>query len=326
VNNRRKLLIALGAGALAAPFDVSAQQPQRVYRVGFLFAGVLAQRPQVQGLWDRLRELGYVSGKNFLIEVREAKGKTEMLPDLAKDLVSWKPDVIVAVTAPSVAAAQSATSTIPIVMAIVGDLSRYGFVKNFARPEGNITGPTLYFVALNGKRVQLLKELLPHVSRVGILWNAMNAYGADVQQAEAAAKTLGVQLRLLPFQGPNDLQRALASAVVQRSGALLILSDPVTFDHRAEIIAFAAEKRIPTFHQWSEETYEGGLANYGASSYEEYRRVAPYVEKIFKGAKPGDLPIEQPTVFDMVINMKTAKALGVKIPHSILVQATKVID
>jgi len=258
--------------------------------------------------------------------MREAEGKTERLPDLAKELVSWKPDVIVAVTPPSVAAAQSATRSIPIVMAITGDISRYGFVKNVARPEGNITGTTSYFGALHGKRLQLLKEMLPHVSRIGVLWNAKNAYGTTVQQVEESAKMLGVQVRSLPFQGPNDLESGLIGAIRERCEALLVLSDAVTFDLRAKVIAFSAEKRLPTFYQFPEEAYEGGLAAYGVNLLEEYRRVGPYVDKILKGVKPSELPIEQPTVFEMVINVKTAKALGIKIPNSILLRADKVIE
>jgi len=326
MNNRRKLLVALGAGALSAPFGSFAQQQGKMWRIGFLFAGTLAQRPQAQGFWEGLKELGYVPGKNILIEIREAEGKTEKLPDLAKELVSWKPDVIVAVTPPAVAAAQGATRAIPIVMAITGDISRYGFVKNVSRPEGNITGTTSYFGDLNRKRLQLLKEMLPHVSRIGILWNAKNAYGTTVQQVEEPAKMLGVQLRPLPFQGPNDLETALARAIPERCEALLVLSDAVTFDLRAKVIAFAAEKKLPTFYQFPEEAYEGGLAAYGVNLFEEYRRVGPYVDKILKGARPGDLPIEQPTIFEMVINIKTAKTLGIKIPNSILVRADKVIE
>ena len=324
--SRRQLVIALGASSIAAPFGSFAQQQGKVWRIGFLFAGTLAQRPQAQGFWEGLKELGYVPGKNILIEIREAEGKTEKLPDLAKELVSWKPDVIVAVTPPAVAAAQGATRSIPIVMAITGDISRYGFVKNVSRPEGNITGTTSYFDNLNSKRLQLLKEMLPHVSRIGILWNAKNAYGTTVRQVEEPAKMLGVQLRPLPFQGPNDLEAALARAIPERCEALLVLSDAVTFDLRAKVIAFAAEKKLPTFYQFAEEAYEGGLAAYGVNLLEEYRRAAPYVDKILKGARPGDLPIEQPTIFEMVINIKTAKTLGIKIPNSILVRADKVIE
>jgi putative ABC transport system substrate-binding protein len=324
--SRRQLLITLGSSPFVVPFGSLAQQQGKVWRMGFLFAGTLAQRPQVRGFWEGLKELGYIPGKNILIEIREAEGKTERLPDLAKELVSWKPDVIVAVTPPSVAAAQSATRSIPIVMAITGDISRYGFVKNVARPEGNITGTTSYFGALHGKRLQLLKEMLPHVSRIGVLWNAKNAYGTTVQQVEESAKMLGVHVTSLPFQGPNDLESGLIGAIRERCEALLVLSDAVTFDLRAKVIAFSAEKRLPTFYQFPEEAYEGGLAAYGVNLLEEYRRVGPYVDKILKGVKPSELPIEQPTVFEMVINVKTAKALGIKIPNSILLRADKVIE
>jgi putative ABC transport system substrate-binding protein len=325
MNNRRKLVIALGASALAAPFG-SFAQPQRVYRVGFLFAGTLAQRPQAQGFWQGLQELGYIPGKNIAIEIREAEGNLARLPGLAKELVSWKPDVVVAVTAAAIAAAQGATRSIPIVMAITNDPIKFGFVKNLARPESNITGPSLNFVEMYDKRLQLLNEMLPHVSRIGVLWNAKNAYGSNVQQVEEAARTLRIQLRLLPFQGLNDIESALVGAARERCGALLVIGDPVTFDHRAAIISFAAAKRLPTFFNLSEAAYDGGLIAYGVNLREEYRRVAPYVDKILKGAKPADLPVEQPTKFELVINGKTAKALGIKIPNSILVQATKVIE
>ena len=326
MNTRRKLVVALGAGALAAPLVTLAQPMQRAYRIGFLFAGTIAQRPQAQGFWDGLRELGYISGKNIVIEMREAEGRTERLPALAKELVSLNLDVLVAVSPPAIAAAQAATRTIPIVMAIVGDLSRYGFVKNLARPEANITGPTLFFRQLSDKRLQLLKEMLPNVSRIGVLWNAKNEYGTDVKQVEEAGKKLGIELKLLPFQGPSDLEMTLAGAVRERCAALLVLTDAVTFDHRAEILSFAAQKRLPTFHQFSEEAYEGGLAAYSVNLREEYRRAAPYVAKILKGAKPGELPVEQPTKFELVVNAKTAKALGIRIPQSILLRADKIIE
>jgi putative ABC transport system substrate-binding protein len=327
LNRRRAIAVfALVGGLLAQPW-VQAQQPEtRVARIGFLFAGTLAQRPQAQGFWQALQELGYTPGKNVVIEVREAVGKTERLPDLANELVSWKPDVLVAVTPAAVTAAQRATSSIPIVMAISFDPIGFNHVRNLAHPDGNITGPSIVFdPTMGGKRLQLLKEIVPNVSRVGAIWNAKNNI-ITPKMLEAAAIALGVQIQSLPFQGPDDLENAFTAAMRERPQALISMGDPVTFDKRAAIIAFAAMQRIPTIYAFADEAVEGGLVGLGVNLREEYRRVAPYVDKILKGAKPAELPVEQSTKVELVVNLKTARQLGITVPQSVLLRADRVIE
>ena len=225
--DRRAVIIGVLSIVLAAPCTSAAQQT-KVYRIGFLFAGTLAQRPQAQGFWEGLQGLGYIPGKDVLIEVREAEGKVERLPQLAEELVSWKPDVLVAVTPAAVTAAQRATATIPIVMAITSDPIGRNHVRNLARPEGNITGPSIIFDLNYGKRLQLLREMLPNLSRVAIVWNKNNMTIPKGLAEEAIS--VGVHLQSLPYQGPDDLIHALTAGMRERPEALLIQSDPVTFD------------------------------------------------------------------------------------------------
>jgi ABC-type uncharacterized transport system substrate-binding protein len=319
-------VFALFGGLFAQPCLQAQQSQIKVARIGFLFAGTLAQRPQAQGFWQGLQELGYTPGKNVVIEVREAEGKAERLPELARELVDWKPDVLVAVTPAAITAAQRATSSIPIAMAITFDPIGFNHVRNLARPEGNITGPAILFdPSAGGKRLQLLKEMLPNLSRVGAIWNVTNNI-ITPKYMEAAAISLGVQIQSLSFQGPEDLENALAAAVRKRPQALISLGDPVTFDKRAAIIAFAAAQRIPAIYAFADEAIEGGLVGYGVNLREEYRRVAPYVDKILKGAKPADLPVEQSTKVELVVNLKTARQLGITIPQSVLLRADRVIE
>ena len=325
---RREFIKAIAGSAAAWPIVAHAQQAERVKRIGFLFAGTLALRPQAQEFWRALHELGYVEGKNVLIEVREARGKIEELPKLAYELISTRPDVLVAVTTPGVAAAKNATQSIPIVMAVVVDPLGSGFVKNLGRPEANITGPS-YTVSpdIMGKRMELFKEVLPERSVIGILWSAKNQLSADlVQVAERAGRLLGSPTLSLPFEGPADLKAGLERAVAAHVNAILVMADPATFDHRREIIDFSLANRIPTFHAFPEETSDGALAAYGASLSEEYRRAAKYVVQILQGAAPADLPIDQATHFKFSLNLKTAKALGLTVPPSLLANADQVIE
>ena len=326
--NRRRVIavFALFGGLFAQPCVQAQQSETRVARIGFLFAGTLAQRPQAQGFWQGLQELGYTPGKNVVIEVREAEGKAERLPELARELVSWKPDVLVAVTNFAVTAAQRATSSIPIVMAIAVDPIGSNHVRNLAHPEGNITGTSIYFdPAMTGKRLQLLKEMLPNVLRVGVIWSAQSNIGTP-KDLEAAANSLGVQIQSLSFQGPNDLENAFTAAVRERPQALFIQINPVTSDKRTAIIAFAATQRIPASYGFADEADVGGLVGFGVNLREEYRRVAPYVDKILRGAKPADLPVEQSTQVELVVNLKTARPLGITVPRSVLLRADRVIE
>jgi len=321
--SRRQFVLAAGA-SLGAPWPSLAQQ--KVARIGFLFAGTIAQRPQSAGLWDALQELGYTRGKNLLVEVREGKGKIEELPQFAQELVRWKPDVIVAVTPVAISAAQRATSTIPIVMTITGTPQRFGHVKNLGRPEGNITGPAIFFDGtLTAKQLQFLKELLPALDRVGYIWNTDTSASAP-DALLAAGASLKVEIRPHPFRGADGLSNALNRLLEDKAQAIVVAGDQVTFDRRADISSFAAAHRLPTAHLWRDEVAEGGLLAYGLSIYKEYRRSAPYVAKLLKGAKPADLPVEQQRKWELFINMKTAKTLGIKVPQSLLAIADELIE
>lgn len=323
----RRLVMVLALIFFATPLNASAQQAGKVHRIGFLFAGTIAQRPQIEGLFERLRELGYIEGQNLVVERREAKGQLDRLPVLADELVRLKPDAIVAVTTPAVVALKKATQTIPVVMVVVHDPVRLGLVESLARPEGNVTGPSLNSVDPAGKRLELMKEVLPSLSRIAMFWNARNPQNIPPMQAtEKAAKALGLSVEPLGFDGRDRLLDTLAKANWDRVGALIVLSDAVTFDHRAEIVRFAAERGLPSVHVFPEEAQGGGLLAYGASLRDEYGRAGSYVDKILKGARPNSLPVEQTPKFDLVVNVKTARALGLNIPQSLLLRADKVIQ
>jgi putative ABC transport system substrate-binding protein len=330
---RRREFILLGSVVVARPLVARAQQAsnpqqQKLYRVGFLFAGTIALRPQAREFWKTLKELGYVEGKNLIVEIREARGELDRLPKLASELVDTHPDVIVAVTNPALAAAKNATRSIPIVMAIVRDPFDNGYVKSLARPDTNITGAS-YTVSpeIFGKRIQLLNEVIPGHPVIGVIWNSKNEAAAGaVALAEQTAKSVGNKTISLPYQGPVELKSVLERALESHVDALLVMPDPVEFDHRREIIDFTVANRIPAMHPFPEEADEGALAAYGSRLSDEYRRPAYYVGKILKGAAPADLPIEQPTKFEFVINLKTAKALGLTISNQLQLLADKVVE
>jgi putative tryptophan/tyrosine transport system substrate-binding protein len=328
---RREFMSLLGV-AVAWPLAALAQQRTnaqegKMYRIGFLFAGTIALRPQAQEFWRKLQELGYVEGKNFIAEVREARGDVDRLPKLAAEIVDTHPDVIVAVTPFAVAAAKTATQAIPIVMAIVPDPIGSGFVKSLARPGTNITGSATLQTVLMAKQVQLIKEMLPNLSILGILWNEKSiASRSTLPSAERAAKSLGIPLRSFSVRGPEDLQPVLNKVAEEHVSALLVRGDPLLFDRRADVIAFSLANRVPTFHTLPEEAVDGAVAAYGAELADQYRQAAVYVAKILAGAVPANLPVDQATRFQFVLNMKTAKAIGLKIPDVILLRADKVIE
>ncbi len=322
---RREFLMLLGAASALCPRLVRAQQ--RLRRIGFLFGGTLALRPQAQEFWHTLQQLGYIEGKTVKFEVREAQGKVDRLPELASEIVATNPDVLVAVTSPAVAAAKRATKTIPIVMAVVADPLGLGLVESLARPGANVTGRSLNNNELARKRIQLLKEMLPDLSVAGILWNETNPQNAAlVRLTEQAARSLGIPLSSLPIRTPADLKPALESALEQHLSAVLVVGDAVTFDRRGDVIAFSIAHRIPTLHVFPEEAVDGALAAYGSSLRDDYRRAAYYVDKILKGAAPADLPVEEPTKFEFVLKMSTARKLGLAIPPSIVLRADDVIE
>jgi putative ABC transport system substrate-binding protein len=322
----RREFIALLAGTVAGS-SVGRAQKAKVYRIGFLFAGTLALRPQAREFWHTLQELGYEQGRNLEIETREARGEIERLPALASELVATNPDLIVAVTTPAVAAVKEATKTIPIVMAVVTDPVGSRFVKSLSRPETNITGPGAYLGDLTGKRMQLLRQLLPNVTILGMLWNERNSLNLRTAElASEVARTMGFSLKSLPLQTPAELTPLLDSSSKEHLDGIFVLGDSLMFDRRTEIVEFSIANRIPTFHTWPEEAIDGAFAAYGSRLSDEFRRTAYYVDKILRGASASELPVDQPTKFEFVINLKTAKSIGISISPAILLTADEVIE
>jgi putative ABC transport system substrate-binding protein len=275
---------------------------------------------------EGLHDLGYVEGQNLVIEYRGAEGQHEQFPDLVAELVRLKVDVLVVPNTPAALAAKQATRTIPIVMPSMGDPLGTGLVASLARPGGNITGLSGIQPELVGKQLEFLKAVLPTVSRVAVLWNPANPVAAlHVRAADVAAQALGVQLHLVEARGPDAFDRAFASTTSAHAGALLVVPDALFLQHRRRLAELAATSHLPTLHSGRPYVEAGGLLAYGASQAAQWRRAATYVDKILKGAKPGDLPVEQPTKFELVINLKTAQALGLTMPPSILFQADEVI-
>jgi putative ABC transport system substrate-binding protein len=326
------LLITLALDLLAAPLAAEAQPPANVPRIGYLVTGGL-DSPETRVLLDAfrqgLRERGYVEGQNIVIEYRAADGQLERFPALATELVRLKPEVIVAQGTPAALAAKDATTMIPIVTPVMGDPVGDGLVASLARPGGNITGLTFLGPELVAKRLELLTEALPRVSRVAALWHP-GAYAERttrdmVQETEAAARTLGVHLQLVDVRGPDEFERAFATMTSARAEALLVFPSAMLFNERRRLVDLAARHRLPAMYQLGQFVELGGLMAYGASITDLIRRSATHVDKILKGAQPADLPVEQPTKFELVINLKTAQALGLTMPPTLLFQADEVI-
>jgi putative tryptophan/tyrosine transport system substrate-binding protein len=324
--DRRAFLTVVGASILAAPLATEAQQAGKVYRIGFL-----SNASSQSTLWFTLRaglsDLGYLEGKNLVVEYRWAEGKVDRLPDLAAELVGLKVETIVAGGTAATQAAMRATRTIPIVMVGTGDPLRTGLVASLARPGGNVTGLTQLGAEVAGKRLQILRDAVPNVSRVAFLRTMANPshmpYFNDLQ---AAARELRLTLQSVDVQEPHEFEKAFAGMMRERPDALIVTGDATHRLRLAWIVDFAAKWRLPTIYQLKEYVEAGGLMSYGASLTDQSRRAAVYVDKILKGAKPADLPVEQPTRFELVINMKTAKALGLTIPPSVLGRADQVIE
>ena len=325
-------LIALALGILAAPLAADAQQPEKVYRIGGLGA-VAPTTPEFQRLWgafrEGLRERGYIEGQHFVIEYRWTEGRPELAPSLAAELVSLKVDLIVAVGGDRARATQQATSAIPIVMVYVLDPVKEGLVASLARPGGNVTGVTMVAgLEIAGKHLELLKEAVPKVSRVAVLSApAINpANAAYLRETQAAAQALGVTLQFYEVRDPKEFEGAFAAMTKSRAGALLVQAHPFIYVHARRIVDLAAKSRLPAVYPFRESVEAGGLMAYAVNAPDMFRRAATYVDKILKGAKPADLPVEQPTKFELVINLKTAKALGLTIPQSVLIRADQVIE
>jgi len=332
-SRRRRLLVAV-ALALSLPHATRAQA--RVSRIGWL--SLWFKTPQRdspgQGATLRhdafrhaLRELGYVEGRNLVIEYRFAEGNAARLPALAAELAQLDISLLVALEPPAVEAARKATATLPIVMRSSDDPVALGWIASLARPGGNITGVTSYSHQLHGKRLQLLRETIPGLVRIGVLWDPQ-APGAELsfRRIEAASKEAGVQIHSLPARGAGEFEQAFQAAIKAGAGAMLVVRGPVLIARRERLVNVAAKARLPAIYDDREFAEAGGLMSYGTNLADSYRRAAMYVDKILKGAKPADLPVEQPIIFELVLNMRAARALGLTIPPSILLRADRVIE
>jgi putative tryptophan/tyrosine transport system substrate-binding protein len=326
---RKVTLPALCAMLFALSYSASAQQPGKVPRIGYLIVPALSSdtSARIEVLRQGLRELGYVEGKNIVIEWRSAEGKLDRLPALAAELVRLKVDIIVTAGPAPTRSAKEATNTIPIVMTNEGDPIGTGFVASLARPGGNITGLSALATELSGKRLELLKEIVPRFSRVAVFGTSTQPGNAQaLREIELATGAFGVKLQYLDVLGSKDIEIAFRAAGKGRADAVLMLvAGPVTAGHRTEIAALAAKSRLPTIYNRAEFVEAGGLMSYGVNVNDLDRRAAVYVDKILKGAKPADLPVEQPTKFEFVINLKAAKQIGLTIPPNVLVRADRVI-
>jgi ABC-type uncharacterized transport system substrate-binding protein len=328
VIDRRTFLAGTGAVLLAAPLAAEGQQVAKAPRIGFLGPRTLAGMGlSLEAFRQGLRELGYVEGQNITIEYRFANDRPEQLPALAAELVRLKVDIIVAAETPAIRPARDATRTVAIVFPVAGDPVATGDVDSLARPGRNVTGLSILAPDLGGKRVQLLKEVIPGLSRLAVLWVSENPYAALVlRETEAAARTVGVHLQPVIVQGPAEFERAFSGMVREGAEALIVMPDSMLYANRAHVVSLAAKNHLPAISPWREYVEAGGLIGYGPSIPDMYRRAATYVDKILKGAKPANLPIEQPTTFELVINLNTAKALGLTIPLSLLKRADRIVQ
>jgi len=324
--DRRTFIGGIASGLIAAPLPARAQQAGKVYRIGILEAIPAAQNAaNLDALRKGLRDLGYVEGRNLILEYRSAEGRAERFPDLASELVGLKADLIVTRGTPAARAAKNATETIPVVMATMGDPR--AIVASFARPGANITGVTTFSTELTAKRIQLLRELVPGLARIALLHNMGNpAAPPEWEETKMAARALGLQPLLLDVRSQGDLGLAFERAIRQHVDALLIGADGLAQMHQPTIIGLAARNALPAAYPAREFVEAGGLIAYAVNYPDLYYRFASFVDRIFKGAKPGDLPVEQPTKFELVINMKTAKALRLTIAQDLLLRADEVIQ
>lgn len=323
--SKKVFCLALVAMLFALSFSAEAQQPGKIRRIGFLGTGS-AGGIYFEAFRQGLRELGYIEGQNIAIEYRYAEGKLERLSDLAAELVRLKMDVIVTAGTGGALPVKKATNTIPIVFTIVSDPIGAGLVASLARPGGNLTGLSSFSQDLSGKRLELLKEAIPNPSRVAVLYDPNDpSKVAEFKEIEVAARSLGVQLQALEVRGPGEFESAFKAATRVKAAALLVLPTTVTVTHRKPIAELATKSRLPTMWAESGLMDAGGLMSYGPSYADLYRRAATYVDKILKGAKPADLPVEQPMKFEFVINLKTAKQIGLTIPPNVLARADRVI-
>jgi putative tryptophan/tyrosine transport system substrate-binding protein len=323
-------IAVLALSILAAPLASEAQPGAKIARIGYLSPHMAANPHLHEAFRQGLRDLGYIEGRNLVIEYRDAEGKPERLLALAAQLVALKVDVIVAINTPAVLAIKQTTMTVPIVFAAVGDPVGSGLVTSLPRPGGNVTGLSGFAPKLVGKRMELLKQAVPGVKRIAVLWQP-DAFGDRTEtdmlkEAEVSARALGVRLQFVEARSPADLERVFSDMARERAPALTVLPSTMFLGERSRLVELAAKNRLPAFYPTREYVDAGGLMSYGSNIADSFRRAATYVDKILKGAKPGDLPVEQPTKFELLINVKTARALGVKIPPSVLGRADHIIE
>jgi putative ABC transport system substrate-binding protein len=323
---RREFIAALG-GAAAWPVVARAQQAGKIFRIGYFFLGAQPPDPQKTQPWPTLRELGYVEGANLVVERRFAAGRSDRLAAFASELVSLRPDVILAHGGQAAEAASKTTHEIPIVVMGAGDPIGTGLVESLARPGANITGVTEVATELSAKRLELLKEAIPTVARVAVLWNAADR-GMTLRYREirSAAETVHVEIRPVSVREPEDFDDAFAAMGRDRPDALFTITDALIGLNRKRVVEFAAQNRLPAVYEGREAVDDGGLISYGPSLHDLFARAGYFMDRILKGAKPRDLPMEQPTRFELVINLKTAKALGLTVPASLLARADEVIE
>jgi ABC-type uncharacterized transport system substrate-binding protein len=325
---RRQFITLLAGAAVAWPLAARAQQQGRTYRIGFLGNSTATLEANLVGPFrEGLRDLGYEEGQNIVVEYRWAEGKYDRFPALIAELLAANVNVIVTAGTPASLAVKNATATVPVVMVAVGDPVGTGLVPSLARPGGNLTGLSSIAPDLEGKRLELLREVVPNISHVAMFINSFNPFHtASERQARAAAQALGIKLLVLDVRKSEELEGAFAAIVKERPEALLILADRVFLHDRRRMMNFAAQQRLPNVNAYRELVEAGGLMSYGPSYEDMHRRAADYVDKIFKGAKPSDLPIQQPTKFNLLINLKAARALGVEIPPDLIARADEVIE
>jgi putative ABC transport system substrate-binding protein len=324
---KKKIIsFVLGAMLFALSVPIEAQQAKKVARIGYLGGTSSSAAINIKQFREQLRELGYIEGQNITIEIRHHEGKVERLPDLAAELVRLNCDVIVTNGTEAAETAKNVIKTIPVVMGFGADAVRRGIVADLARPGGNITGLTDIGAEINGKRLELLKDVVPRLSRVGFLWSSSYPY-ADIvlKETEAVARVLKIDIQSLEVKGPSDFEGAFQAATKKRAGALMVTAGGVFGFHRRRIVALAEKHRLPATYDNSQSVEAGGLMSYTADRKEQFRRAAEYVDKILKGAKPADLPVERPTKFELLINLKAAKQIGLTVPPNVLARADRVI-
>jgi ABC-type uncharacterized transport system substrate-binding protein len=325
--NRRKAIALIGCGAIGGPLRAEGPATGKTYRIAYLFLGALAPDPQKPQPWPTMRVLGYVEGQNLAVQRRCASGRRDRLPAFASELIAWKPDVILAQGGQAAEVASRATQDIPTVIMGAGDPVGTGLVKSLARPGGNVTGLSEISTELAPKRLELLKEVVPTASHVAVLWNASDpAMNLRYREIETAAKAMHIEVRPLGVREPEDFDEAFGAIHRDRPDAMVLITDALMGLNRKRVVEFAAENRIPAIYEGRDPVDDGGMMSYGPNLPKFFARAAYYIDEILKGAKPSDLPMEQPTNIELVINLQAAKAIGITLPAAIIARADDVLE